>query len=121
MASRRRGKGRRKVGRKYAGCAAGSDIVRNSAARQPRPLHSQSPLPIPMRRVVMTSLARSVRSGRIVTCDHCGTAWRRFFWELRAGMFALWIKAAPSFRSASTRMNLKGSFYKAHHDRSMEG
>ncbi len=31
MASRRRGKGRRKVGRKSAGCAAGFDIARNNA------------------------------------------------------------------------------------------
>ncbi len=69
----------------------------------------------------MTSLARSVRSGRIVSCDHCGTALAPVLLGTSRGMFALWIKAAPSFPSASTRMNLKGSFYKAHHDRSMEG
>ena len=48
MASRRRGKGRRKVGRKSAGCAAGSDIARSDASlivpQLVKPPHSDSSL-----------------------------------------------------------------------------
>jgi hypothetical protein len=79
-----------KWGARSAGCAAGSDIARNKAARRlgrccPNPaFRSESRLAL----IDFAAEVRAIRVNRVVR-SFAKLPWRRFRCEPRAGMFAL--------------------------------